>query len=112
VIGSIFAARYRTLMTLPAAVPAQASEAAKDSIGKALAVANRLPEPLSTAVHDASVHAFVGSMRTAVAIGAVVLAIAVAVAWKFLPAHEAPAHDEELDAAARELASIDDGVYV
>ena len=112
VIGSIFAARYRTLLALPAAVPHQASQVAQDSIGKALAVAARLPEPLGTTVHDAAVHAYVGAMRTSVAIGAAIVAIAVFVAWRWLPAHEAAPASIEDEAAARELASIDDGVYV
>jgi hypothetical protein len=63
-------------------------------------------------VHQAAVDAFVGSMRTAVIVGAVFVATAIAVAWRFLPAYETPHEpDEHLDAAARELASVDDGVY-
>jgi EmrB/QacA subfamily drug resistance transporter len=112
VLGSIFAARYRSLIDLPAALPAQARDLARDSIGKAFGAASTLPDGLGRQVHQAAVDAFVGSMRTAVIVGAVFVATAIAVAWRFLPAYETPHEpDEHLDAAARELASVDDGVY-
>jgi hypothetical protein len=74
-------------------------------------VASTLPDGLGRQVHQAAVDAFVGSMRTAVIVGAVFVATAIVVAWRFLPAYEAHEADEELEAAARELASVDDGVY-
>lgn len=111
VIGSIFAARYRSLMAVPAALPAPAREAANDSIGKAFAVAARLPGELGGRVHDAAVDAFVGAMRTSVVLAACVVATAIFVAWRYLPAHEVTP-DVEARARAVELASADDGVYV
>jgi EmrB/QacA subfamily drug resistance transporter len=112
VIGSIFAARYKALIALPAALPDQAREAAHDSIGKAFGVASTLRGDLGNQVHQAAVDAFVGAMRTSVIIGAFFVASAIVVAWRYLPAHEVAHEDDDLDAQARELASVDDGIYV
>jgi EmrB/QacA subfamily drug resistance transporter len=115
-IGSIFAMRYHSVVRVPSGVPAAAQPAVHDSIGKALDVATRLHLPADTlqAVHDAASQAFLSGMRVAVYLGAVIVAGAATVAWRYLPARadrEAVA-DPAVRAEAMELAAIDDSVYL
>jgi MFS family permease len=114
VIGSVFAFRYHSVVQLPDGLPAEAKPMVHDSIGKALdAVAQfHLPGELGRAVHDAASDAFLSGMRVAVIAGAVVVACAVGVAYKFLPAQaeRAVREDPDLHAEALELGTLDDGI--
>jgi EmrB/QacA subfamily drug resistance transporter len=103
VIGSVFLARYHSLMGTMVGVPPAVSHAARDSVGKALQTAARLPPAQSTIVTKAARHAFVGAMRPAFAIACAVMVVSIFIAAKFLPAEAAggdiaPA-DAMLDAA-------------
>lgn len=91
VIGSIFAAQYRAVVKIPADLPLQVREGMADSIGSGLRIAREMGLPASDIlrVHDAAAPAFVSGMQLAVVVGAVIVAMAAVVAWKYLPAREA-----------------------
>lgn len=89
VIGSIFGARYHGTVQVPEGVPAGGVEGVRDSIGKALQVGRSVPPDVAAQIQDAANTAFLNGMRTAVICGAAVIALAAAVAWRWLPAEEA-----------------------
>jgi DHA2 family multidrug resistance protein-like MFS transporter len=72
IMGSIGVAIYRSELAdrLPAAVPAEAAEVARDTLGSAAAVAAQLPGELGAAVLAAAREAFVAGMRLSSAIAA------------------------------------------
>jgi MFS transporter, DHA2 family, multidrug resistance protein len=79
ILGSIGVALYRgELVDLPAGVPADAAAAARDTLGAAVSVAQRLPGQLGATVLEIARDAFVHGMQVAAGISAVV-AVAVAV---------------------------------
>jgi len=80
VLGSIGTAAYRGQLadTLPAQVPPAAAEAARDTLGGALAAAQALPAQLGAALQDAAAEAFTRGLHLVFAINAV-LAIGIAV---------------------------------
>jgi MFS transporter, DHA2 family, multidrug resistance protein len=80
VMGSIATAIYRgeIASTLPAAVPAEAAEVARGTIGGAISVAGRLPDALGAELLGAAREAFVQAFGTTAAISAVI-AIGVAI---------------------------------
>ena len=73
-LGSIGVAIYRAGVAnaLPAGIPADAANAARDTLGGAVAVAGTLPETTATALLGAARTAFVDGMHLAAAIAAVV----------------------------------------
>ena len=115
VIGSIFAARYHSVIQAPAGVPTAARPFVHDSIGKALEAVPRfhLPPALAHSVHDAASAAYLSGMRVAVFVGAGVMLCAAAVAYRFLPASadRTAMDDPALAAEALELAIVDDSPY-
>jgi EmrB/QacA subfamily drug resistance transporter len=117
VIGSVFAARYHSVIRIPGGLPAAARPLVHDSIGKALTAARAFHLDPATAgrVHSAASAAYLSGMRVAVFVGAAIVVCAAGVAFRFLPASAALAHEVERDAdlaaAARELAVLDDGIY-
>jgi MFS family permease len=78
VLGSIGTAIYRADVTaaLPAALPSGAADAARETLGGAVAVAGRLPGPLGTALSDAARTAFTGGMHVVAIVAAAVMAAA------------------------------------
>jgi DHA2 family multidrug resistance protein-like MFS transporter len=81
ILGSIGTAIYRTRMAaaVPEGVPPEATEIARGTLGGAAAVAEQLPEPLSSALLGTAREAFVQAFETAAIVNAVlVLAAAVA----------------------------------
>ena len=86
VLGSIGTAVYRNEVAdaVPAGVPLDEAETARDTLGGAIEAAERLPEQLGAALLDAARDAFTQGMQvTAVAAAAVALAMA-AVAFAVL----------------------------
>jgi DHA2 family multidrug resistance protein-like MFS transporter len=79
-LGSIGAAVYRSRLidAVPAGVPPQAAEAARDTLGGALTVAQELPDRLGAGLLDAAREAFTQGLRLTAVIGALV-AVAVAI---------------------------------
>ncbi len=61
IFGSIGAAVYRNVMTftIPAGIPPEAAEAARDTLGGAVAVSQQLPAPVGDALLEAARAAFV-----------------------------------------------------
>ncbi len=97
VIGSIFASRYHATVTNIAGVPAAVQAQARDSIGKALAAAQQLPDAQRRLVIAAAKHAYIVSMRVAFAVATAVILAAAFVAWRWLPARPPlqPATEDE-----------------
>jgi len=84
VLGAVGTAVYRAQIddALPAAVPPDAAEAARDTLGAAVAAGEELPGGLATGLVDAAGEAFAQALQLAatlnavVAIGAAILAVA------------------------------------
>jgi MFS family permease len=109
VIGSVFAARYHSSIRVPSKLPEGAAPLVKDSIGRALEAIQqfRLPSASAAAVHRAASDAFLVGMRTAVIVGAIVVACAAAVAYRYLPSH-AEAAGEGAHGGLNELETVDE----
>jgi DHA2 family multidrug resistance protein-like MFS transporter len=108
IMGSVGVAIYRSELTdhLPAGVPAGAATVARDTLGSAVAVAERLPDQLGAPLLAAAREAFVQGMRFSSATAAVVavgLTVLALVMLRDRPAATAAADDadnvEELEAA-------------
>jgi MFS transporter, DHA2 family, multidrug resistance protein len=82
ILGSIGAAVYRSRIAdgFPDGVPSRAAEAARDTLGGAVASAERLPGTMGSAVLDAAHEAFTNGMRVAAVISVIVLAVLAVVA--------------------------------
>jgi hypothetical protein len=114
VLGSILSSQYASHFTsrVPDGVPAQAVDAAKDSVGAALGVANQLPaqlQHLAPGLVDAAKSSFVDGFHLAALIAAVLVFIAAIGVLRFLPARatdEEPAHTPWLE--SEKVASADD----
>jgi DHA2 family multidrug resistance protein-like MFS transporter len=74
ILGSIGTAVYRSELAhrLPAGVPSEAAEIARDTLGGAVGVAGQLPDPLGLALLDIARNAFVQGLHLAAAISAAV----------------------------------------
>jgi DHA2 family multidrug resistance protein-like MFS transporter len=96
ILGSVGTAVYRTEVgdMLPSGIPAEAAEAARDTLGGALAIAQTLPDALASGLVAAAQTAFVDALHlvaAVAAVGAVVTAILAAVALRSVPARPEPA---------------------
>jgi len=80
ILGSIGAAVYRGEVAdaFPSDVPPDAAEAARDTLGGAVSVADPLPDPLATGLLDAAREAFTQGLQQA-AITSVVIVLSVAI---------------------------------
>jgi DHA2 family multidrug resistance protein-like MFS transporter len=86
ILGSIGAAVYRSRIHdgFPAGVPSRTAEAARDTLGGAVAGAERLPDKMGSAVLDAAHEAFTNGMRVVAVISVMVLAVLAVVATLLL----------------------------
>ncbi|HEX6147488.1 MAG TPA: DHA2 family efflux MFS transporter permease subunit [Acidimicrobiia bacterium] len=95
ILGSVLAATYSAAMEpVTARLPAEAAEAATDSIGGALAVAGQIGEAAAPLIAAAK-SAFIDGMQLAVWVAAGVVFLGAVVTWIFLPARPRdpkPAH--------------------
>jgi Na+/melibiose symporter-like transporter len=115
VLGSILSSQYATHFTsrVPDGVPAQAVDAAKDSVGAALGVANTLPaqlQHLAPGLIDAAKSSFVDGFHVAALIAAVLVFGAAMGVLRFLPSratNEEPADMPWLEVEAEPVASAD-----
>jgi DHA2 family multidrug resistance protein-like MFS transporter len=95
ILGSVGTAVYRSEVadTVPAAIPAEAADAARDTLGGALAIAETLPGAAGDALRAAAQLAFVDALHFVAAVavvGAVLTAVVAAIAlWK-VPARPEP----------------------
>ncbi|KPC65089.1 MFS transporter [Streptomyces chattanoogensis] len=86
-LGSIVTGIYRGF-TVPAGVPAEAADAARESLGGAIEVAKDLPAAQGTALLKAAQQTFVNGLDIAVGVSAVVLLGAAVAAWLLLRGQE------------------------
>jgi len=97
VLGSIGSAVYRSAVVdaVPAEVPAAAADAARDTLGGALAAAQQLPGDLGAGLVEAGQTAFVQAFHFATGLGAVIaLGVAILVATLLREVHSGAAHEE------------------
>ncbi len=88
IIGSLMYTIYGNMMTdAVAALPAEAAEAASDSVGAAIYLAESLPEPLGPALASEAAAAFTDSFGWAILIGAGVALIAAVWVAIYMPPH-------------------------
>jgi DHA2 family multidrug resistance protein-like MFS transporter len=101
VLGSIATAVYRRNVAdaLPAGISPESADAARDTLGGAVAAAATLPEPAGTALLDSAREAFVQGMQITTAIGAAVLIAAAVLAIIMLRRVDPAQHGDE-DAVA------------
>ena len=95
ILGSIGIAVYRSEMTdaIPVGIPPEAAEAARDTLGGALAVAGQLPEQLGAGLLDAAREAFTQSLQLTAATSAAIavgIAILAAVMLRRVRSHVEP----------------------
>ena len=95
ILGSLGTAVYRSEIaaTLPGGLPAEIVNAARDTLGGAIAIAQTLPEVLGAAVVAAARMSFVDAIHVVAAIsvvGAFLTAIAAAAALRSVPARSEP----------------------
>ena len=89
VLGSIFAARYHAAIGRLLFVPADFRKGAAESIGTSLQTAGQLgPDAKARLVH-AAIGAYHASMRLTYTVAALIVCVAIAVAYRFLPARAA-----------------------
>jgi DHA2 family multidrug resistance protein-like MFS transporter len=92
VLGSVLASSYGSgIGGAVDGLPADAAEAASDSVGGAHEVAGQLGGETAMRLIGAADHAFVDAMTTATSIGAAVALLGAAIALAFLPARPRPA---------------------
>ena len=106
ILGSIGIAVYRAQMddAIPAGVPAEEAEAARDTLGGAVAAADDLAEPLATQVLDAASEAFVLGLQVAALASAVVAAAAAVFTAVFMRNLRAGSESESQAAGSMEPA--------
>lgn len=110
VVGSIFAARYHSVLTGLEGLPQSAVDAATNSIGRAYYVAKELPGPQATQLMTQAKEAFVSGQRLGMWFCAAMLIVTAILAARFLPSSPATSDDDvDLRAAEIEAASLDDG---
>jgi MFS transporter, DHA2 family, multidrug resistance protein len=107
ILGTIGTAVYRTQVDdgIPAAVPADLAETARDTLGGAVAASGELPEALATPVLEAARVAFTQGLQVVALLSAAVAAVAaVAVAVLLRNVRAAPStaeHDAPVSAPVR-----------
>ncbi len=86
VLGVIGTALYRGEVadTVPAGIPSEAAEAARDSLGGAVAAGDELPEASAPELVDAASDAFTQALQLAATLSAAVLIAAAVLAWGLL----------------------------
>ena len=102
-LGALASSLYRSALVTPASVPAEAAEAARESIAAALVAAGELPGPAGAQLVEAARYAFTAGLNGVGLVGGIVfLTLAVATALTFRPAgqvDEAPATPESGEVA-------------
>jgi MFS transporter, DHA2 family, multidrug resistance protein len=103
VLGSVGVAVYRrdVIDEVPAEIPAAAADAARDTLGGAVAAAGQLPEQLGGALVDAAQVAFTNGLHLTAAIGAVI-SLGIAALAAHLLRNARPGGGEEAEAPVEE----------
>jgi MFS transporter, DHA2 family, multidrug resistance protein len=108
ILGSVGVAAYRGAMALavPSAVPPEAVEAARSTLGGAVAAAAKLPEAVAAPLLAAAREAFTVGFQRASWISAVVCAGLAVLVWRLLPDETAGQNSgEQADEGARKASS-------
>lgn len=111
ILGSLGTAVYRSALgsRLPAGVPSSAGEAARDTLGAAVGIAEKLPDGVGLALLDVARDAFVQGLHLAAAISAIVAigaTIMVMILLRGVPARTEP--EEQPDQLVEVCAAADD----
>jgi DHA2 family multidrug resistance protein-like MFS transporter len=108
IMGSVGVAIYRAELAdrLPAAVPPEAAEAARDTLGSAAEVAAQLPAELGAAVLAVAREAFVAGMQLSSAIAAGIGVVLAVLALVMLRNQEPPRPEEAEEAEEAEVATV------
>lgn len=110
VIGSIFAARYHSVLTGLDGLPQAAVDAARNSIGRAYYVAQDLPPEQAKQLSTQAREAFISGQRLGMWCCAAALVITAMLAAKFLPSSPAISDDDlELRSIEAETVAPADG---
>jgi DHA2 family multidrug resistance protein-like MFS transporter len=108
ILGSIGIAIYRRALSagLPEGIPAEAAEAARDTLGAAVSAAEQLPDALGAALLDVARAAFVEGLHLVAAISAAVaIAAALLVLFTLRNVRSAEAEERRLHETERLAAS-------
>jgi DHA2 family multidrug resistance protein-like MFS transporter len=110
ILGSFGTAVYRSRVagTLPDGLPPEAAEAARDTLGGALAVAGQLPEPLGAALLEAARQAFVQGLQLSAIIGGLGLIGTALLAARLL--RQVPAASPEAQPAEASEAELEEAL--
>ena len=109
VLGSVLSSAYSA--GLPAGIeqlPADAREAVTGSLGGALAVSEQIGGPLGAQLAEAAKVAWTDGTQLAFTVGAIIVFVAAAISFRFLPRREAQAIEPaaELDVLDEEFATV------
>lgn len=118
ILGSIGTAVYTSELTVPAGVPAEAADAAREGIANAVAVVPQLPEPLAGELLTSAREAFTSGLNLVGTLAAVLFVVLAGLAWQWfrhMPPHPKPeaaaaqdpqeqAEDDTPDAAVSDAA--------
>ena len=92
VIGSLVGSLYATRVEdATDALPADQAAAASDSVGAAVAIAERLPDGAGTALHHAATTGYTDALGIGLAVAAAVALTGAAIVARLLPPHHRPA---------------------
>ena len=92
VIGSLVGSLYATRVEdATDALPADQAAAASDSVGAAVAIAERLPDGAGTALHHAATNGYTDALGIGLVVAAAVALAGAAIVARLLPAHHRPA---------------------
>lgn len=80
VLGGLLTALYRLNLQLPAGIPAEAADAARETLAGAVHAADTVGGELGTAIRDAAALAFDGGVTVTALIGAALVAVAAVIA--------------------------------
>ena len=97
VLGVVGSALYRgeVAEAVPGALPSEAAQGARDSLGGAIAAGHELPAPLAGELVDAANDAFAQALQLAATLSAMVLIAAAVLAWTLLTRAGRPEPEEE-----------------
>jgi EmrB/QacA subfamily drug resistance transporter len=89
VLGSVFAARYHAAIGRLLFVPSGSRKSAAESIGTSLETAARLGPDAKARLVQVATEAYYSSMRLTYTVAAIIVGVAIVVAYRFLPARPA-----------------------
>lgn len=95
ILNSVYSSSFSTAIRSIAGVPEAAIEAARNSVGAAVTLADRLPSPMGNAVAQLASESFMDGWQVMTIVSAIVAVTGVAFVLKFMPAHHLPVSARE-----------------